>query len=194
MLKMMKFSYNTHYRQHGVAAVEFAIIAMLLFTLLFGIIEFGRMFYVFNTVQEVTRRAAREAVVSEIDETDHPAKNLALFGGNSLPAGAEITVDNISIEYLKADGITRLTGTTLPDNAAENISECLKAEPNNCIAFVRVSIIGVPGPSCPSPNTSKACYRPMVPLFGPGGINLSVPIPDSTVIMPAESLGYRGLN
>lgn len=194
MLKMMKFFYNTHYRQHGVAAVEFAIIGMLLFTLLFGIIEFGRMFYVFNTVQEVTRRAAREAVVRDIDETDHPAINLALFGGNSLPAGAEITADNISIEYLKADSTTRLTGSTLPDNAAENISECLKAEPNNCIALVRVSIIGTPGSSCPAPNTSKACYMPMVGLFGLGGINLSVPIPDSTVIMPAESLGYRGLN
>ena len=199
MLKMMKLFYNTHHRQRGVAAVEFAIIGMLLFTLMFGIIEFGRMFYVFNTVQEVTRRAAREAVVSDIYETNHPARRLALFGGNRLPAGAEITVDNISIEYLKVEEngtTTVLTGSTLPDNAAENISECLKAkdQPNNCIARVRVSIIGATSSSCPAPNADKACYTPMAGLFGPGWINLSVPIPDSTVIMPAESLGYRGLN
>ncbi len=175
MLKMMKISHNTPHRQRGAAAVEFAIIAMLLFTLLFGIIEFGRLFYVFNTVQEVTRRAAREAVVSEIDETNHPAISLALFGGNSLPAGAEITAANVSIEYLKADRTTILTESTLPDNAADNISECLKVEPNDCIAFVRVSIIG-------------ATYAPMVGLFP----FLSVPIPASTVTMPAESLGYTG--
>lgn len=173
MLKLSQPYNNVLRPQRGAAAVEFAIIAMLLFTLLFGIIEFGRLFYVINTVQEVTRRAAREVVVSKIDETDHPAINLALFGGNSLPAGAEITADNISIEYLKADGITELTGSTLPDNAADNISECLKAEPNYCIALVRVSIIG-------------ATYAPMVSLFP----YFNIPIPASTVTMPAESMGY----
>ena len=46
-------------RQQGAAAVEFALVALLFFTLLFGILEFGRMLYLYNTVQEVSRRAAR---------------------------------------------------------------------------------------------------------------------------------------
>jgi Flp pilus assembly protein TadG len=50
MLKILKNSRNIFRQQSGVGAVEFAIIAMLLFTLLFGILEFGRMFYLFNTV------------------------------------------------------------------------------------------------------------------------------------------------
>ncbi len=173
MLNRMKIYYKTPYQQRGAAAVEFAIIAMLLFTLLFGIIEFGRLFYVFNTVQEVTRRAAREAVVSCVDNSNtSPAKISALFGGTSLPAGGEITVDNINIAYLNA---SNAPVTTLPSCPTGNVSACLNGiGPANCVAFVQVSITG-------------ATYAPMVGLFP----FLAVPIPDSTVTMPAESLGYR---
>lgn len=171
MLNMMKIYYKTPYQQRGAAVVEFAIIAMLLFTLLFGIIEFGRLFYVFNTVQEVTRRAAREAVVSCVDTaSQNAAKNLALFGGTSLPAGAEITADRINIRYLNPSNTVI---TNLPSCPTGNVSACLIG-PTNCVAFVQVSITG-------------ANYAPMVGLFP----FLAVPIPASTVTMPAESLGYR---
>jgi hypothetical protein len=172
MLKTSK-SYNNVLRsQNGVAAVEFAIVAMLLFTILFGILEFGRLFYVFNSVQEVTRRAAREAVVRWKDTaSQNEAKNLALFGGTSLPAGAEITADNIYIEYLTA---SYEAPSPPPGSAAENIAACLSGS-TGCIAYVRVSITG-------------ATYAPMVSLFP----YFNVPIPASTVTMPAESMGYSG--
>lgn len=168
MLKVMKISRNTACQQRGVAAVEFAIVAMLLFTLLFGIIEFGRLFYVFNSVQEVTRRAAREAVVRWTNQQS-TIKNLALFGASNLPAGAEITAGSISIDYLNQSGGT---SDPLPDTPGENITECLNGT-NSCIAYVRVSITGV-------------TYTPMVSLFP----YFNVPIPASTVTMPAESMGY----
>ncbi len=186
MLKIMNMAHRTSYRrQYGTAVVEFALVAMLFFTLLFGILEFGRLFYLYNTVQEVTRRAAREAVVRWVDEMDDAAEieSLVLFGGTSLPAGAEITAANINIEYLTASGGIP---TPFPGSAAENISACLSV-PDGCIAFVRVSIVGLPGASCPAPNTDRACYTPMTGLFP----FLSVPIPASTVTMPAESLGYN---
>jgi len=169
MLKIMKISHNTARRQHGAAIVEFAIVAFLLFILLFGILEFGRLFYVFNSVQEVTRRAARESVVRWIDQQS-VVKNLALFGGAALPAGAEITPARINIEYLDADGVVL---ETLPTSAGDNIAKCLNDPPTGCIAYVRVSITG-------------ATYAPMVSLFP----YLSIPIPASTVVMPAESMGY----
>jgi hypothetical protein len=171
MLKKMKISYNSSRHQHGVAIVEFAIVALLLFILLFGILEFGRLFYVFNSVQEVTRRAAREAVVRWTSE-QAVVKNLALFGRSTLPAGAEITPDKISIDYLDVDGVLL---TTLPTSPGDNITKCLSDPPTGCIAYVRVSITG-------------ATYAPMVSLFP----YLSVPIPASTVTMPAESMGYSG--
>ena len=172
MLNTIKNVSNTRHAQRGAAAVEFAIIAMLLFTVLFGIIEFGRLFYVINTVQEVTRRAAREAVVLWVDNSNtSQAKRIALFSRASLPAGAEITAANIDIQYLTASGIPP---SPFPGSATDNISACLTG-PAGCIALVQVSII-------------NASYVPMVRLFP----FLRLRIPASTVTMPAESLGYSG--
>jgi hypothetical protein len=172
MLKTLKITQINSNKQAGVAAVEFAIIAILLFTTLFAIFEFGRLFYVYNSVQEVTRRAAREAVVRWTDTaSQNTVRSLALFGGASLPAGAEIAAANINIEYVNANGVTP---SPFPASAADNISACLSG-PDGCIAFVRVSIVG-------------ASYIPMIGFF----TFLSVPIPASTVTMPAESLGYTG--
>lgn len=53
---------NKHY-QKGAETVEFAMICLLLFALVFAIIEFGRTLFVWNALAEATRRAARMAVV-----------------------------------------------------------------------------------------------------------------------------------
>jgi Flp pilus assembly protein TadG len=173
MLKSIKNNHSSFRQQRGVAAVEFAIIAVMLFVLLLGIIEFGRLFYVFNTMQEVSRRAAREAVVSWVDNTNSsPAKIAALFGAENLPGASEITTANINIEYLTADGVT--TPSPFPASPTDNITACLSL-PAGCIAFVRVSII-------------DATYTPMIGLLS----FLTVTIPASTVTTPAESLGYAG--
>lgn len=158
-------------KQAGAAAVEFALIAIVFFTLLLGIIEFGRMFYVWNSVQEVTRRAAREAVVLWVDQTA-TAKNLALFGSSALPAGAEVGAANIRIDYLDNGGNPIASGS-LPSSPSDNIAACL-GNAANCIAAVRVQING-------------AKYVPMMGLFP----FLNISIPASTVTMPAESMGYR---
>lgn len=169
---MLKTTNRNIHHQRGVATLEFAIIAMLLFTIMFGIFEFGRLLYVYNTVQEVTRRAAREAVVRWTDTaSQNTAKSLALFGAANLPAGAEITTANIRINYLTGGGVNP---TPFPASPADNISACLSG-PDGCIEFVQVSIVG-------------ATYIPVIGLFQ----FLSVPIPASTVTMPAESLGYTG--
>ena len=49
--------------QKGAETVEFAMICLLLFALVFAIIEFGRTLFVWNALAEATRRAARMAVV-----------------------------------------------------------------------------------------------------------------------------------
>lgn len=50
-------------RQNGAAIVEFAIAAVLFFTVLLGIFDFGRILFTWNSVAEATRRGARQAVV-----------------------------------------------------------------------------------------------------------------------------------
>lgn len=157
-------------RQRGAAAVEFAIISLLFFTVLFAILEFGRMLYVYNTMQEVTRRGAREAVVRWIDQTA-AIKTLALFGGATMPAGAEVTANNITIKYLKKNGDEV---TALPADPGDNLSACADAtRSDNCIYSVSVSIDNV-------------TYSPMVGMFNFLAINL----PASVVTMHAESLGF----
>jgi len=47
----------------GATAVEFALVAPLLFLLLFGIIEFGRAWWTKNSLQYAVERATRYAVV-----------------------------------------------------------------------------------------------------------------------------------
>jgi len=47
----------------GSAAVEFAVVAPLLFLLLFGVIEFGRAWWAKSSLQYAAERAARFAVV-----------------------------------------------------------------------------------------------------------------------------------
>ncbi|ABE44469.1 TadE/TadG family type IV pilus assembly protein [Polaromonas sp. JS666] len=160
-------------RQGGVAAVEFAIISLLFFTILFAILEFGRMLYVYNTMQEVTRRAAREAVVRWTNQ-ESAVKSLALFGGTSLPAGAEVTSGNISISYLTKSGAAV---NPPPLSPGDNISACGDADraPISCIYSVRVSIENV-------------TYSPMVSLFS----FLNIGLPTSVVTMHAESMGFNG--
>lgn len=58
---------KTRFGQRGTAAVEFALIASLLFMLLFGIMEMSRILFYWNTATEATRLGARLAVVCNKD-------------------------------------------------------------------------------------------------------------------------------
>lgn len=48
--------------------IEFAIVALLLFTLLFGIIEFGWIFNGYVTLTSAAREGARQAIVNEDED------------------------------------------------------------------------------------------------------------------------------
>lgn len=79
-------------RQRGVAAVEFAIVALLLFTLLFGVIEMGRLLWTWNAAVEATRHGARLAAVC--DQNDSRIKAAM---AERLPA---LSASQIVITYL----------------------------------------------------------------------------------------------
>jgi len=61
-------------RQRGVAAVEFALVAALFFTLLIGIMEMGRVLFYWNSAAEATRLGARIAVVCDLNDADIKAR------------------------------------------------------------------------------------------------------------------------
>jgi hypothetical protein len=179
-------------REQGLAAVEFALIAVVFFTLVFGVIELARVIFVFNTLQEVTRRAASGAASTNFRDTGavDRVRQRSVFRSSSGPLllADPVTDQDIRIDYmaLVASGgaltMTPIATASLPTCAAENRKMCL-ADPNSasCIRFVRVQV-------CDHRNAS-ACdpikYKPFVSL-----INLPINIPTSTAIVPAETLGF----
>lgn len=65
-MKTIQLHRRPRQKQRGVAAVEFALIAIVFFTLLLGILEFGRVLFTWNSAVETTRYGARVAVVCDI--------------------------------------------------------------------------------------------------------------------------------
>jgi len=181
-------------RETGVAAVEFALLALVFFTFIFGIIEVARLMFVFGTLQEVTRKAAATAVHVYPSDAEGIArlKRTAIFksGSGELMLASPVSDDSIRIDYLalvRAPGNGALTlspidRTTLPATAAQHRQICMR-NPNaaNCVRFVQVSI-------CRS-QTASDCgavqSQLMLPLVG-----ITVPFHKATTIAVAESFGY----
>jgi len=79
-------------RQGGAAVVEFALIVILLITLLFGMIELGRALFTWNSAVDATRRGARMASIAAIGDKDTVLAAMRL----SMP---ELTAADVNIEY-----------------------------------------------------------------------------------------------
>lgn len=171
--------------QRGVAAVEFAIVAVLLFTLLFGIIEFGRLFFTINSVQEITRRAAREQVVRLTNQSvprDAQCLGVLRQAGCSatvnFPGAGDIASADVRITFHKnlADALADADQQSGNITPGQNTNNCLNGnEP--CIKFVRATLTQSNGD--PLDFNVIAPYMP-ADIFS---------LPRSTVIMPAEALG-----
>lgn len=179
--------------QLGVAAVEFAMVAVVFFTIVFGVIELARLIYVFNTLQEVTRRAATAAANTDPSDTSamDKVRQKAIFRNDAgtLALADPITDQHVRIDYLSltrdATGLhmTPIQTTSVPSCPADNHKTCV-SDPNcpTCIRFVRVRI-------CDPANTSDCDpvrYTPLVSL-----INMPFDIPISTTIVAAETLGFK---
>lgn len=78
--------------RRGVAAVELALVMVLFTMLLFGVIEMGRMLWVWNAAVETTRYGARMAVVCDINDADIKARMR-----ERMP---DLTASQIVIDYL----------------------------------------------------------------------------------------------
>ncbi|MDM8349825.1 TadE/TadG family type IV pilus assembly protein [Pseudomonas sp. sp1636] len=150
-------------RMQGVYVVEFAIIGVLLFTLLFGVLEMGRLFFTVGALNEVVRRGARLAAVCTI--SDQVVLRRAIFnaandsGASSLIGN--LTTANLTLAYLDEDG-----GVVSSPNDPANLSS---------IRFVQLSVVNFP-------------FTLLIPGVG-GGITLPV----FRAILPRESLGSDGI-
>jgi len=185
---------TTRPREAGVAAVEFAVVAVVFFLFVFGIIEFARAMYICNTLQEVTRRAAALAATTDFSSTTamQAVRQQAVFRDSSgfLMFAQPVTDDYVKIDYMSIQKsgatltMTPIPSGSLPGSPAVNYVNCLK-DPyaSNCIRLVRVRVC--------QPDAGQACtpapYQALVSM-----IPFSFGLPESTTIVNAETLGLPG--
>jgi len=176
-------------RQAGSVAVEFALVAIIFFTVVFATLELARMEFLLNTLEEVTRRAA--AAAANVDYRDTTAlqkvQTDAVFRNSSGPLalGTPVTSDNVKIDYLSVSTATWDVShmSTLPACPAGNRLNCTTdPNANNCIRFVRARV-------CASMDSGGNCetlpYQTVFPFLNLSGIKL----PSAETIVPAGTLG-----
>jgi hypothetical protein len=148
-------------RSRGTTTVEFAIVAAVLFTMIFGVFEVGRGYYTYAMLDEVSRRGARLAAVCPVNDPAIP--QLAIFNpsgvGSDSPIVFGLAPGNVVVDYLDANSV--VVGNP--------------ADPANfpAIRYVRVRITGF-------------VYQVNVPFIAGAG---SVAMPEFETILPRESLG-----
>ena len=172
-------------RQGGTAAVEFALLAAIFFTLVFGVIETARLMFVFNTLQEVTRRAVAAGV--KVYPTDtvgtDTVRQRAIFRDDpgGLLLAPPVTDEHIRLDYLRFD-LSVIPPATWPADAIENKQICtINPRAANCIRFVQARVCDTGDANECNAVTSQM----LLPL-----IDLRVPLHRATTIAPVESFGY----
>jgi Flp pilus assembly protein TadG len=90
----------------GTYVVEFAIVGLLVFTLLFGVLEMGRLYFTMNALDEAVRRGARLAAVCNI--SDQVILRRAIFNAASDSGTSQLignlNTTNLTLTYLDANG------------------------------------------------------------------------------------------
>ena len=95
--------------ERGTTIAEFAVVALIFFVIIFGIIEFGRLLYTHNALTDATRRGARFAALHKESE-ELLVKREVVYGsrgtfdvdGNpqTAPLINGLTMDMVEVGYL----------------------------------------------------------------------------------------------
>lgn len=178
-------------RQAGVAAVEFAIVLIIFLTFIFATLELARLEFLFNTLNEVTRRAASGAANTSFKDADalQAVQADAVFRSTPGPLalGDPVTASHVKIDYLSVSKATwdLKHMSALPSCPARNRLICMNdPHADNCIRFVRARV-------CASMDSAGNCdrlnYQRVFPF-----LNLPwMKLPTAETIVPAGSLGFR---
>ncbi len=129
----------------GSELVEFAISAMVLFTILFGIIELSLSMYAYHFVTSAAQAGARYAIVRGADwslacSTSAPPKFTVSYSCNAAASDVSNYVQSLATAGIDPSKITVTTtwpGTT-PD-CTKNCTACTTANSQGCIVKVNVS-------------------------------------------------------
>ncbi|MFO0839700.1 MAG: TadE/TadG family type IV pilus assembly protein [Phycisphaerae bacterium] len=84
-------------QRRGAAVVEMAIVSPLLFALLFGIIEFGWLFTVQNTLLNAAREGARTGCLQGMTQTDIQTRVTQLLTPMHLQSKTTVTITDATV-------------------------------------------------------------------------------------------------
>lgn len=94
-------------KRRGASAVEFAIVAPVLFLLIFGMIEYGRMIMVQQIITNASREGAREAVLDGATTTTVTDQVRAYLLGTSIdPNDVDVTFNVAPQSATAGDAVT----------------------------------------------------------------------------------------
>lgn len=112
--------YQSNKGERGAALVEFAIVATVFISVLFGVLEFGRLFWTHNALRDAARRGVRYAAVRKNDAAGIQAvKNMVVYGdpnanaGTATPVVSGLTTGNVTLEYQNYNGILLSSRSTV---------------------------------------------------------------------------------
>lgn len=172
--------------------MEFALIVSVFLMLIFLILELARLMFLYNTLQDVTRRAASGSAVSDFSKSADMdlLRQRSIFRSTpgSLVLMPGLTDDAVRIDYLSlsrgSDGTLTMQSVGAgsgPGSPGENRKNCKNAMyAANCLRFVRVRI-------CDPSDTGSCKPIKFSPLFSV--ISAAAHLPVATTITPLQSLG-----
>jgi Flp pilus assembly protein TadG len=142
----------------GASIVEFAIVAPVLFLLLFGIIDFGWAFSQNLDVRHAAREGARLAAVNAGTGADPDARLDALIG-QIRSRSTELADDETEVFVTLADGPA--DANTSPTDIGDSVVICMR--------YPLRSLTGAVDPFLPEFLTTKAVFRmEKIPNFSIG--------------------------
>lgn len=96
MIRKLKNTYLSE--QKGTTAVEFALVSLVFLTIVFAIMESGRLFWALNAIEYAVDSGARYVLVNA-DASDDEVENVVRNALNGIPSSDDnpvITIQNIT--------------------------------------------------------------------------------------------------
>ena len=163
----------------GGAVIEFALVAFVFFLIMWGLLEFGRIFYVRNTDEYLTRCMTREAVVMKPSQFA-AAKQNCLFNASGMYTWPlyQTTPSDMSDLFVVRYYLQNGSYVDEPNNTNydDQINLCL-SDDTHCVTYVQTRhALGT--------LEEFKLLRSWMQSSG------TIAEPYSAVTMPAESMGY----
>jgi Flp pilus assembly protein TadG len=141
--------------EQGDALIESAVTIIFFFTVLFGILDFGRALYAYHFVSEAAREATRWAAVNGWHCTDDSSCTVPATDGDVQSYVSNLTPAGIN----KANVSTRACGTADGGECPESTSPACATPPDNDGCMVKVTV--------------NYAFNFLVPLVHVGRVTLS---------------------